>query len=321
MMTDFGSIARTVRHLAAQTAVNDLELVIVTTPEQAGAADWEKLEPFGGWQVVTIPRFDSAAQGWAAGVRHARAPWAVLCEDHSFPEPHWAEALIDEHSEEWAAVAPRVENANPATAVSWANFLLCFLDWYRPEGSTQVPSGPGHNTCYRIKALEPYRDSLEEWFNPEAVLHLDMQSRGLKIRQSARAATHHVNISLAGSYLSHSFYGGRLFGGSRASHWPRVKAWVYACAFPLVPAVRLRRILAHLNTAGRRREARLMSALGWIVCGLFCHAAGEAVGYLFGAGEAMRKYMSFETRRRDHVVAGDIPILNDGQYQSAAPVR
>jgi hypothetical protein len=321
MLADFASIARTVRHLAAQTASGDVELVVVTTPERAAEVDVDKLEQMGGWQIVTIPRFETAAQGWAAGFRRARSPLAVLCEDHSFPEPGWAEALISEHTGEWAAVAPIMNNGNPATNISWANFLLCFLNWYRPEQSGQVPGGPGHNTCYRLSAIAPYLDSLEVWFNPEAVLHLDMQSRGLKIFQSGLAATHHVNISLAGSFLAHSFCGGRLFGGSRAAHWPRAKAWAYACAFPLVPLIRLRRIGAHLRTPERRRDAHFYRALPWIMAGLICHAAGEAAGYVMGAGDVMAKYMSFETRRRDHLIPREISLLNEPDYLPSAPVQ
>jgi hypothetical protein len=311
MLHGFPSIAKTVRHLLAQTAVKDLEVVIVTASGNASEVDLEMLAQAGGWQIVTIPRFDTAAMGWAAGVKRARAPIAVLCEDHSFPEPDWAEALIAEHTQEWAAVAPVMHNGNPGTKVSWANFLLCFLDWYRPGHTGRVPASPGHNTCYRKSALAAYEDSLEDWFNPEAVLHIDMQVRGLKILQSNCAATHHVNISIAGSYLAHSFFGGRLFGASRAALWPTLKSLAYACAFPMVPLIRLKRILMRLNTSQLRKEARLPGALPWIMAGLLCHAAGEAVGYLAGPGGAMRKYMSFETQRRDHIIAPERSILDD----------
>lgn len=323
MMKDFKSIARTVRHLVEQTAVRQLEIVIVTTPDKTSLVNLSTLTTAGAYQVLTIPKLDSAAQGWAEGVRRARSPIAVLCEDHSFPEPDWAESLIAEHGPEWAAIAPAVHNGNPATAVSWANFLLCFLEWYRPERGGAVSSGPGHNTCYRRSSLEPYFDSLDHWFNPERVLHLDMQEKGLRILQSTRAATHHVNISRPGSYLGHSFVGGRLFGGSRAEHWSWPKAIVYACAFPLVPAIRLRRILERLNTPERRSAANFSHTLPWLIAGLFCHAIGEAIGYLAGAGEAMATYMSFETRRREHVVPEEVAILDAPQHSmvSAAPSR
>jgi hypothetical protein len=318
MIRDYPSIARTVRHLLAQTAIDRLEVIIVTTPGKEPQVDRAVLARAAACQVVTIPHFDTAAHGWAAGVRRAQAPIAVLCEDHSFPEPQWAESLIAEHTGQWAAVAPMMYNGNPGTSVSWANFLLCFLEWFLPVHAGAVPSGPGHNTCYRRSALGPWEDSLETWFNPERVLHLEMQARGLKILQSQRAATHHVNISRPGSYLAHSFHGGRLFGGSRSAPWSKPKALLYACAFPLVPLVRLRRIFAHLNTPERRRRARLPSALPWIVAGLVSHAVGEAIGYVVGPGDANRKYMSFETERRQHLTFGEQAIFDAPPYPLAS---
>jgi hypothetical protein len=311
MIRDYRSIARTVRHLLDQSAVNQLEVIIVTTPDKARQVDRDALGRAGAFQVVEIPRIETGVHAWAAGIRCARAPIAVLCEDHSFPERQWAESLIAEHTEQWAAVAPLVHNGNPHTTVSWANFLLCFLEWFRSPEHGAVPSGPGHNTCYRRNALADYEDSLEVWFNPERVLHLDMQSRGMRILQSQRAATHHVNISKPASYLGHSFTGGRLFGGSRSAQWSKPKALIFACAFPLVPIVRLRRILRHLNTPALRKEARLWPALPWVVAGLVCHALGEAVGYLAGPGNAMQKYISFETDRRSHLTTAEQAILDE----------
>jgi hypothetical protein len=120
-----------------------------------------------------------------------------------------------------------------------------------------------------------------------------------------------VNISKPVSYLAHSFTGGRLFGGSRSAGWSWVKSFGYACAFPLVPVIRLRRILAHLNTPTLRKEARFRAALPWIVAGLTAHAVGEAIGYLAGPGEAMRAYMSFETERRAHLRPAERALLDD----------
>ena len=39
-------------------------------------------------------------------------------EEHCFPEPGWAQALIDAHREDYAAVGPAMHNANPDTIVS-----------------------------------------------------------------------------------------------------------------------------------------------------------------------------------------------------------
>src|SRR5262249_28062408 len=159
---------------------------------------------------------------------------------HSFPEPQWAESLLRAHQQECVAVAPAIENGNPNTTVSWANFLLCFIDWFNPAARGPVESGPGHNTSYKRDALLQFGD-LPRLLVSERLLHFEMIAAGGRILIEPEARTHHVNISRVSSDLGHSFLGGRVFGGSRASNWSKAKALVYAAAFPLVPIVRIRR--------------------------------------------------------------------------------
>ena len=48
-------------------------------------------------EVVSLPGGRTVAEGNAAGVRRARAPVVVFAEDHSFPLPGWAAALVERH--------------------------------------------------------------------------------------------------------------------------------------------------------------------------------------------------------------------------------
>lgn len=66
----------------------------------------------------------STAEARAAGIRQANAPVVAFVEDHSYPDPDWAERLIEAHRKLWAAVGPvMMVNANPATMISWPIFL------------------------------------------------------------------------------------------------------------------------------------------------------------------------------------------------------
>ncbi len=313
MPADYASVRKTIRHLAAQSARLELELVLVTLPGMRGQIDERELEAFGAWQVVEIAAFLSGAHGWAAGIASARSPLVVLAEDHSFPEPHWAQTLMDGHEGPYAAVAPSVRNGNPETLTSWANFLLCFLEWYSPDASCHLRSGPGHNTSYKVQALRPYAENLAYWLNPERMLHLELEKTGQTILLAAAAATDHVNISRFWPYLLHSFHGGRLFGATRSKHWPAVKKLLYTAAFGLVPPLRLLRIARALNTPAKRRNARFWAALPHLAAGLLAHAMGEAVGYLCGSGDAMRAYMDFEMRRVDFVLPQERALLRVSQ--------
>src|SRR5262249_35044767 len=85
--------------------------------------------------------------GHAAGVRRASAPIVALAENHSFPEPGWAAALIQAHraAPSRAAVGPELGNANPERAVSWAYLFSYFGRWAEPAAAGIVEVLPGHN--------------------------------------------------------------------------------------------------------------------------------------------------------------------------------
>jgi hypothetical protein len=42
----------------------------------------------------------------------ARAPIVALAEDHAFPAPGWAEALIAAHRDPWAAIGAVIRHPN-----------------------------------------------------------------------------------------------------------------------------------------------------------------------------------------------------------------
>jgi hypothetical protein len=125
----YAAIRRLMAHLCAQTARDRLELVLVAPQLDALQADEGELAGFAAVRLVEADVLRSSAEARAAGVRAATAPIVVFTEDHSLPEPAWAESLIRAHGEAWAVVGPAVINANPRGAVSWANLLIEYIEW------------------------------------------------------------------------------------------------------------------------------------------------------------------------------------------------
>lgn len=314
MNGDFATIRRTVAALAQQTAKDELELIIVTPREFAATVDRAALECLGAHRLIEVDALPSGAYGWAVAIRAARSPIVVLAEDHSYPLPNWAQGLIDAHAAgDYFAVGPAVENGNPATLTSWGNFLLSFVDWYAPDRPTEVISTAGHNSCYRRdELLKDYGDELERWLNPERVMHLHAAARGKKMLLDSRTSVAHVNISRPMAYFGMSYAGGRVFGAARAMEWGIGKKLFYAAMFPLVPLIRLKRLAAQLDSSEKRRNAKFIKAIPMIMLGLTCHAFGEAVGGLFGAGNITQKYTNYELFRRDFVTAKERTWMLDG---------
>src|SRR5437762_6920965 len=145
----FTTIRKTIEHLKAQNVCGSLEILIVAPSAEDLKLDVSDMEDFANHRVIAIGPLGSTARARAAGVREASAPIVAFAEDHSYPARGWAEAFIDRHQENWAAVGPVIANANPGTITSWANLLIEYGEWLEPSASGEREHLPGHNSSYK----------------------------------------------------------------------------------------------------------------------------------------------------------------------------
>jgi GT2 family glycosyltransferase len=297
----YGSVRQTVTHLRAQTALDRIELVLVL-PRGSAAADDAGLRDFRWLKRVEWPP-GTVGGANAAGVREASAAVVALAEDHCFPEPGWAEALLLAHREDWAAVGPGVRNANPATAVSWADFFIGYGPWMLPAERREADFLPGHNSSYKRELLLGYESELEQMLEAETVLHWDLRRRGLRLLLEPAAVAAHTNFSLWRSWLPVQYHAGRLFAGSRVRGMPGWKRLLYVTGAPLIPLVRLARIAR--QAARARLSGRFLASLHALAVGLALDGLGQFMGYLAGTGAAREQVARYEYRRVDHVTEHD----------------
>lgn len=300
----FGAVRRTVSHLAAQTARAELELLLVVPdPVHIDLNDPAVLEAtrgLGSVRVVTSTRSGSGGAARAAGARAARASVVVFAEDHSFPAPDWAAALIAAHRADWAAVGPAIRNANPGTIVSWADLFIGYGPWLAPGRAGVRDYLPGHNSAYKRERLLEYGDSLGDMMEAETVLHWDLRRRGFRLYFEPAATTAHTNFGLWSSWLSVMRMHGRLFAATRARDWPLARRASFAIASPLIPVVRFIRTIRDVLGSGTpwTLVARAAPALA---VGVTMDGVGQMLGYALGVGNARQRCASFEANRDRHV--------------------
>lgn len=298
------TVRKTLRHLRSQSICERMELLLVAPSREGLGLDESELREFHSHRVVEVGHMRSTARARAAGVRAASAEVVALAEDHAFPAPGWAEALVNRHAEGWAAVGPVMSNANPRSATSWANLLIEYAPWLEPSEAGEREHLPGHNGSYKRALLVEYGERLEAMLDAESVLHWDLRSRGRRLYLEPRARTFHQNFSASAPSLTLRFHGGRLFASARARGWPAWRRALYACASPLIPFLRSARIVEELLKPGRPRQL-LPRVLPTLFAFLAFDGAGELAGYAFGAGDAMRKLSDMEFHRGRYMAARD----------------
>jgi hypothetical protein len=279
------TVRLTLEHLARQSIAREMELILVAGGEPGDVELPTCTDAIGECRVIDAGPARAAGAVNAIGVRAARAPLVVLCEDHCFPDSGWAAALVAAFdAPDVVAAAPVVANANPGTAVSRADFMIGYGPWMEPTRPGEVEFLPGHNSCYRREVLLGLGERLEPALDAEAVLHGRLRSRGLRLVIASDARVFHTNFSRFGPWLAVMSSSGRLFAARRAGQWSGWRRAMYALGSPLIPAVRFARTHRHCRRRGLSMGLRTAATL---LLGLAVDGWGQMVGYATGHAPAV----------------------------------
>jgi len=294
----FDSVRRTMSCLQAQTVAERIEIIMVAPSYKQLSLEIPELACFHSWRVVEIEEITSIARGYAAGIRQASAPVIALTQDHAFPDTKWAELFIAAHQQHWAAVGPRMGNANPDTKISWVDFYIAYGEWAHPASSGAVRHLPGHNSSYKRDILIEYGDELEDLLEAESILHRRLKSRGYELMLESGTCTLHVNYATWASWMRKRYYQGRQFISTWAKSWSWARRLLFILATPLVVCLRLWRVQRHIR---REETFRFLICLTpALIAALSAEGAGHILGCAAGPGNCIEKMTRYEFDRLKH---------------------
>jgi Glycosyl transferase family 2 len=302
-------VHKAIQALCAQTVRDQLELVLLAPSREALGA-MENGNAFHSVQLIEVGKIQTLAAARLAGIRAARAPLVALAEDHAFPEPGWAEALLEGHKQGWAGVGPVFLNANPGL-LSWISVTMDYGRWLDPAAGGETDDIPGHNSAWKRALLLEYGADLERLLSAPTIMHWDLRSKGYTVWLEPAAKVRHVNVTRWQSFFFDHFHGARIFAAVRAHPWPWSRRLLYAAATPILTTRRISEWRGHIRRIGLEPE---LFPRGWpvllasaLVCGL-----GEMTGYLFGAGNAEERVLKYDAHRAGHVKRRERALLTTG---------
>jgi hypothetical protein len=277
--TGWAPVGATLRCLAAQTVADRIELVLVSLSSEPPGDPPPEVARLGGHRLVSLPDAGSVAEANAAGALVSRAPVVAFGEDHSFPLPEWADALLARHEEPWAVVGPVVRNANPRTRSSWADFLLGYAPFAEGAAGGEVAESPGHNSSYKRALLERHAGGLVAALTAEWLFHHELRALGERVYLEPRAITRHVNFAQPGAFLRTKFKAANSGTRVRARGWSWPRRLAYCGGSSILPALRGWRLLRGLSPA-QRATVPLLRVAPMLLAGLLVDAAGQATGFV-----------------------------------------
>jgi hypothetical protein len=276
---------------------------------------------FPSLRIVEEKVMDDGGKAKAAGVRAAKAPLVAFLEDHSVADPGWAEALVKAYARApFAAVGPVVLNANPTSRASWGCFLVYYGMYMHAQLAEEAEHLPGNQSSYRTGVLLDYGSRLPEMLQAEITLHAELRARGMTLHQEPEAKVFHLNYSSLAPATQEYYLASRVFASQRRRRWSVTRRLLYACGSPLLPLIRLTRILAQARESGlgARVTAGALAPALLILC---AGAAGEFLGYSMGAGGATAALMRFEREHARLFTRQDLEAIRSSLCLRQSTVR
>ncbi len=279
------AIAVALDRYRAATDPSRVELVVAAV---AGAHLTPEALVAAGFPIVRVVDGGEGAlqtAEWRA-FRATTAPLVVFAQAHAYPRPGFGAAIVAARAaDRGAVIGPSMANANPATLVSRVAMWLAYGRWIGGPASGPAPDVPGHSSAYDREALESLGDELVPLLEAGWPLQTELTARGHRCFLASEACVEIVNPARAWPFVAHFFHIGWAVAAKRTRRWSTARRLGYALGSPLVPFVRLRRIVVD---SLRRQVDAPWGGLPLLVLGLGANAAGELCGYVLGFGPASR---------------------------------
>jgi GT2 family glycosyltransferase len=233
----------------------------------------------------------------SAAVRAATTPFVAFLEEHARARPGWAAAIVRAfHADPWAGVGYEVDNANSDGGFAWVNGLMSYGLFASPMPRGESPVISGNNVAYRREALLGVDADLERLLLVDIGLHVALHREGHRLFLDPDARIVHLNETTMGSTLRAYRHYHRLFGVTRAreGRWPLRRRLLYVAATPLIPIYYLVRFTRFLSRRRPGDVRRFLLYSPYIYAVQLVAAAAQAMGLLFGPGDAARGFSAGE---------------------------
>jgi len=251
--------------------------------------------------VVPVPGDTTIPQMRAIGIRRARARAVAVIEDHVIVPVDWARRMLgaldegrapsDQRSDTETlagqAVGGPVENAATERWIDWSAFLCEYGSTLPPLPAGPTDWLPGNNVVYDAGLLRRHNSVLDEgkWENR---LHDAILAAGGRLTMRPDIVVGHKMHYTFRLYMSQRFLYSRSYAGARREGLGSGRCAVMgAAALVALPPVMVLRIFRQVWRKGRHKR-KLLQALPLLVPFCLSWGTGEAIGYWFGPGRAMR---------------------------------
>jgi hypothetical protein len=285
--------ALSLRHLLAQSILDQLEIIVVDLNPESGPLDGSE-HPRVRYLRNAHLRYYCEAQ--AELVKKASAPLVAFVEDHCYAVPRWAEAVLAAFEDPGVVgVSYTFTDANDGGPLSRAILLAEYGLWMAPHPGGDVRIASSTNIAYRKDALLRHTNGEASIFEAEFLVHRALREEGGRIIVAPRATVAHESWGSLWDACLANGANKRVLASRRADagDWGPLARIAWAGGMLLVPALDVMRLGWSLR---RRRPLWPAYLIGLpSIISIFAYSSwSEALGYLFGAGDSRDEFRKRE---------------------------
>jgi hypothetical protein len=279
--------------LLSQTALDSMEIVVTDTTPYLGTLRGSE---HASVRCLQRPDLNDVSSASAEAVRQARGEIIAFLEDHSYPSPGWAEAVIEAYNRPVAMVNYAFIDTEPQTYLSRSFLMTEYGRWMAPVRPGPILIAASNNISYRREVLLRFEDRLEDWLKVEYLMHRRIRELGGIVWLEPMAIVAHENWVRLTDGLRANAAMKRVTAGlltSMRGRWRLPRRFFYAAAMTIAPALHLWRLARSLWNRPSL-WLHFLAALPVSVA-VYCYASYyEALGYLFGPGHSREEFNRVE---------------------------
>jgi hypothetical protein len=281
--------------LGSQTAAGAVELILLDAGDPGDLAD---PPPGLAARIERLPGGVRLGAARTQGVAAASAPAIAFMSDHCYPDPGWAQALIDAYEDPWAAVGYTFRASLGTTYGARAARIADHGRWLAGVASSGPVDAISYGEAsYRRDFLEGLGEAMEWTLDSDFSLQSRLHESGRAMSIASGAVITHDNLATVRANGLVSYHSSRLVGARHLGDGRRitVRRVLYALAAPIaVPVLRTLRQVREIR--GLVPAGQLAMALPAIIVKNVYEGFGQAVGYLRGEGNAAVRLVDAELR-------------------------
>jgi GT2 family glycosyltransferase len=264
--------------LGAQRTAHRYEVIVVHSGEDDTLAVAQAALP--GVRVRQLPERALAATARNAGVAIARGAILAFVDSDVYVDEAWLDAVVSAAATGADLICGSIANANPENAVSRAEQIVMFSEFFPETPERPMWFALSGNTVMRRDVYDRCGPFVEVRAAEDLIFSRRLRMAGARILFYPRMRVFHDNRKTVRPYLRNQVVLGKYTAMARriVPFEDTSSYWLFVLAVPISPLAKLGKIGWRLYRWMPRQLLALLRELPLVLLGVLAYGVGQAIG-------------------------------------------